>query len=154
MSETLAHTVRKLGLFCLVATALALAASIPLGCVPVALRIGGFSLADGAGLGFALAMVTRTRRPWLIYLGLALGALTFAPLMLEWPPGDAWDIHPWHGAPPIVYNYLDVLRTALYLVGLPWPFARFGYHAPDPLPTLPPPIEEGEAQDLEDSEKP
>ncbi|MCW3097079.1 MAG: hypothetical protein JWL77_2697 [Chthonomonadaceae bacterium] len=137
MSETPTPNVRKLGLFCLVVVVLALAAAIPLGCFVVALRVGGGSLLAGAGLGTALALVTRTRRPWLIYLALALGALTFLPFYFDWPPGDAWDVHPWHGAPPLAYSYLDMLRTLLYLVGIPWPFARFGHHAPDPIPSAP-----------------
>jgi len=134
MSETLPRTVRKLGLFCLVGVAFALAAAIPLRCFGAALRVGGGSLLAGMGLGLSLTLITRTRNPWLIYLSLAVGALTFVPLTLEWPPGDAWDVHPWHGAPPIAYSYLDILRTSLFLLGIPWPFARFGHHAPDPLP--------------------
>jgi len=166
MSETLSRTVRKLGLFCLILGALALAAAIPLRCVGAALRVGGGSLLAGMGLGLSLALVTRTQRPWLIYAALALGALTFVPLTLEWPPGDAWDVHPWHGAPPIAYSYLDILRTSLFLLGIPWPFARFGHHAPDPLPSAPNTRDEpgGEVQDTfakaspgateEESEKP
>ncbi len=138
MSETLQRNVRKLGLFCATVVVLALAAAVPLGCFFAALRVGGGSLLAGIGLGLALAFVTRTRRPWPIYLGLALGALTFVPITLEWPPGDAWEVHPWHGAPPLVYGYLDGLRTLLYLLGIPWPFARFGHHAPDPIPEAPP----------------
>lgn len=150
MLETQPRPARKLGLFCLVVAGLALAAAIPLGCLPVALRVGGGALLLGGGLGSALALITRTRRPWLIYLSLLLGALTFVPLSLEWPPGNGWDVHPWHGAPPMVYSYPDILRTLLYLVGIPWPFARFGQHAPDPLPETPP-----VAEDLpEESEKP
>lgn len=146
MSETLQRNVRKLGLFCLAIGALTLAAAIPLGCLPAALRVGGGSLLAGVGLGASLAFVTRTRRPALIYLGLALGVLTFAPLYLEWPPGDAWEVHPWHGAPPLVYGYLDGLRMLLYLLGVPWPFARFGHHAPDPIPSAPPSPAEPEGE--------
>jgi hypothetical protein len=138
MSDTLPHNVRKLGLFSLTVVGFALAAAVPLKCVAVALRVGGGSLAVGIGLGLSLALVTRTRRPWSIYLALALGALTFVPLAQEWPPGNSWDVHPWHGAPPLVYGYLDGLRTLLFLVGIPWPFARFGFHAPDPLPIATP----------------
>ena len=142
MSETLPRTVRKLGLFCLVVVALALAAAIPLRCIGVALQVGSGSLLAGMGLGLSLALVTRTRRPWLIYLSLVLGALTLVPFTLEWPPGDAWDVHPWHGAPPITYSYLDILRTSLFLLGIPWPFARFGHHAPDPVPSVPTAMDE------------
>ena len=133
----LRRTARRLGAICLTVAALAVAAAIPLGCLPTALSVGGVSLAAGLGLGAAMALATRTRRPWLIYLALALGALTFAPLALEWPPGNGWDVHPWRGAPSLAYGYLDALRTLLYITGIPWPFARFGHHAPDPLPDGP-----------------
>lgn len=137
MSETLPRNVRNLGLFSMIVTGLALAAALPLGCLAAALRVGGGSLIAGVGLGASLALATRVRRPWLIYLALTFGALTLLPLVQDWPPGDAWEVHPWRGAPPLVYGYLDVLRTLLYLAGIPWPFARFGYHAPDPLPIAP-----------------
>lgn len=136
MSDT-PRDVRKLSFFSLTVIGLALGAAIPLGCLFAAVRIGGVSLLAGSGLGATLALVTRTRRPWLIYLALMLGALTFVPLYQNWPPGDAWDVHPWHAAPPWVYGYLDGLRMLLYLVGIPWPFVRFGFHAPDPLPLAP-----------------
>ena len=150
MVEFPPYNARRLGLVCLTVTGLALAAAIPLRCVAVALRVGGGSLLAGMGLGFCFVLVTRTRRPWLIYLALALGALTFVPYYQEWPPGNAWDVHPWRGAPSLFYNYLDVLRLLLYFVGIPWPFARFGNHAPDPIPDAPLPAGEFE----EDSEKP
>jgi hypothetical protein len=41
--------------------------------------------------------------------------------------------------PEIFANYLDLLRLALFLLGFLYPFARFGQHAPDPLPKEPPP---------------
>ncbi len=154
MSKTQQRSVRQLGLFCLTVVVLALAVAVPLGCVGVALRVGGGSLGEGIALGLALALITRTRRPWLIYLALALSILTFVPLAHEWPPGDAWDVHPWHGAPPIVYGYLDGLRTLLYLLGIPWPFARFGHHAPDPIAILSPVEEVPEGDYGDDSEKP
>ncbi len=138
MPDTLRRNTRKLGLFCLTVAGLALAAAVPLNCVPAALRVGGGSLLAGMGLGLSLALVTRTRRPWLIYLALAVGVLTFVPILREWPAGDAWDVHPWHGAPPVVYGYLDGLRTLLYLLGIFWPFVHFGHHAPDPIPISPP----------------
>lgn len=150
MPEALRRSVRKLGLFCLTVAGLALAAAIPLGCVSVALRVGAAALLAGGGLGAALALVTRTRRPWLIYVCLVLGALTFVPLYREWPAGDGWDIHPWRGAPPLVYGYLDGLRTLLYVIGIPWPFVRFGHHAPDAVEIASPP----EVESPVESEKP
>ena len=147
MSDTLPRHVHKLGVFSLTVVGLALAAAVPLNCVEVALHVGGGSLAAGIGLGLSLALVTRTRRPWLIYLALALGALTFVPLAWEWPHGNSWDVHPWHGAPPLVYGYPDGLRTLLFLVGIPWPFARFGYHAPDPLPSAAPSEDEPQEEE-------
>jgi hypothetical protein len=137
MLEMQQRSVRKLGFVCLTVAGLALAVAIPLHCVVVALQVGMVALLSGAGTGLSLALVTRTRRPWLIYMGLLLAALTFVPLTQEWPPASAWDVHPWRNAPPVVYGYLDGLRMLLFLVAMPWPFARLGYHAPDPLPAEP-----------------
>ena len=77
--------------------------------------------------------MTRTRRPLGIYACLAAAVLTFWPLLHSWPPADAWDVHPWPGAPPLVSTYFEALRGCLFLLGIPYPFARLGQHGPDPL---------------------
>ncbi len=125
---------RRIGIVCLMLALLCLAPALPLHCLGPAVRVGGFGLLDGALLGTALAMITRTRRPLWIYTWLAVAALTLWLVYEGWPPAGPWEIHPWPGAPDIVYNYLDVLRSVLFILGLPYPFARLGYHAPDPLP--------------------
>ncbi len=119
-----------LGLFC--AALVAFAISVPLGCVPAAARIGGASLLAGAALGAALAAVTRTRRPIAIYGWLIAAACTLLPLALGWPASGPEDVQPWRDAPDIVYFYPDMLRPLMFLLGAPYPFVRFGYHAPDP----------------------
>src|SRR2546423_6701865 len=96
---------RPLGWVCLILIAGICALSVPLHCTRQALSVGGASLLAGGGLGTALAMVTRSRRPILIYFWLAVAALTFLPMLRNWPSGDSFDIFPWHGAPDIVYNY-------------------------------------------------
>jgi len=93
--------------------------------------VGGFSLLDGALCGAALAWATRTRRPLLIYAGVAVAALTVWPVAVGWPLAGASDVHPWRGAPSLVLNYFDALRVVVYLLGIPYPFARLGHHAPD-----------------------
>jgi hypothetical protein len=123
---------RRLGGVCLTLALLSWAVALPLHCPGKAALVGGVALLAGVLLGAALAMVTRTRNPWRIYGWLAVAALTFWPMIVAWPPADPSDIHPWPHAPDIVANYFDILRIALFLVGIPYPFARFGQHAPDP----------------------
>lgn len=112
-----------------------LALSIPLHCLPRALPVALVCALCGSGLGLALAMVTRTRRPLAIYGYLLVAILTFAPLVVTWPPGDSFDVQRWGGAPEVLDNYFDFLRMGIFLVSIPFPFARFGQHAPDPLPS-------------------
>lgn len=122
---------RRLGIVCLSLALLLWALSFPLHCVGRATLVGGFSLLDGAALGAALAMVTRTRRPLAIYGWLAVAALTFWPILAVWPPGGASDVHPGPNAPALASNYFDALRLGLFFLGIPYPFARCGHHAPD-----------------------
>jgi hypothetical protein len=81
--------------------------------------------------------VTRARRPAVIYFWLLLAAATFWPIWHEWPLqqgrpiGDPATLHPWPGAPTWVENYYDLLRLGGLMLGLPFPFVRFGRHAPD-----------------------
>ena len=116
---------------CLLLAAGGLAFAIPLHCVLKAGIVGGVSLVDGALFGLSLAAVTRTRRTGLIYFFLLCAALTLAPLYLGWPVVDSDDLTLWRGAPDLLENYFIMLRLALFLLALPYPFARFGHHAPD-----------------------
>ncbi|HZO91479.1 MAG TPA: hypothetical protein VFB38_24365 [Chthonomonadaceae bacterium] len=122
------RSLRLLGIVCLSAALALWALSFPLHSLWQATRIGGFALLDGVACGTALAMVTRTRRPLFIYGWLGVAALTLWPIWIGWPP-DPLD------APNAVLTYLDLLRLVLYVLGLPYPFARLGYHAPDPRPS-------------------
>ncbi len=121
----------KIGVICLVLSLLCWAASLRLHCPEVAALVGGFSFLDGAFFGIMLALVTRSRRPIWIYVWLGLAALSFYPLFISWPPGNELSIAAWRGAPAIVYNYFDALRPLLFLLGMPFPFIAFGFHAPD-----------------------
>jgi len=111
------------------------ALSIPLHCYQQAAGVTLVSACAGSGLGFALAMITRTPKPLFIYAWLAAAALTFLPLFRAWPPGDSFDVTPWRGAPDILFNYFDFLRGGVFLLAMPYPFAALGMHGPDPLPT-------------------
>lgn len=113
------------------------AASLPLRCPVPAAQVAAFSLVAGAVLGAALAGVTRTRRPALIYLLLLAAASTLVPIALGWPPAAQYLVHPPPSAPLIVYNYFDVLRACTYLLGAPLPFALLGFHSADPPPQPP-----------------
>jgi len=118
-------------LVCLLLTAVSLTFSIPLRCVVKAAVVGGISLLDGILFSLSLAAVTRTRSAGWIYFFLLCALLTLAPLYLGWPAADSDDLTLWRGAPDLLGNYFDMLRVALFLFGLPYPFARFGHHGPD-----------------------
>lgn len=126
----------RLGLICLLLSLILWAGSLPLHCAPLAAYVGGVTLLIGGAFGLCLALVTRTRRPILIYLYLGLACLCLWPLYRSWPFADAWDVVPWPGAPTFVLYYFILLRPCIFLLGVPYPFARFGLHGPDPLPEI------------------
>jgi hypothetical protein len=136
------RTAYRIGAVCLLLSLGVWGLSLPLHCAGRAALVGGWALLDGGLLGLALALVTRARRPLLIYLFLGLAALTFWPiwegwpLYRGWPVGDPGRIVAWRGAPELVYSYFDLLRSALFLLGMPAPFVRYGQHGPDPLPPM------------------
>ena len=123
-----------MGLFCAALTAALIAPAFALGCGGRAIVIGGFSLLDGSLMGAALALATRTRRPIAIYACLGLAALVLWPLGAAWPPGSAETIRLPPGAPGLLLYYLDALRLFAFTLGVPYPFALLGWHAPDPRP--------------------
>ena len=108
--------------------------AIPLQCVAPALKVGIVSTLAGGAMGLSMAMITRTKTPWQIYLWLGVSFLTFVPLFLNYPPADESEIHLWKGAPSIVSSYFDLLRLGLYLFALPYPFAALGHHGSDYIP--------------------
>ena len=124
-------TYTRLLLACLLLAAGALAFAVPLHCAIMAGAVGGTALVDGALFGLSLAAVTRTRRTGWIYFFLLCAGLTLTPLYLDWPAADSNDLTLWRGAPDLLENYFVMLRLALFLFALPYPFARFGRHAPD-----------------------
>lgn len=128
---------RRLGGICLALSLLLWLPSLPLHCAGRAALVGGFSLLNGVLLGTLLAVITRTRRPLLIYACLGGVLLSFWPLFVSWPPAEQSEIYLPHGAPEILLNYFDILRGVLFLLGVPFPFATLGHHAPDPLPPAP-----------------
>lgn len=119
------------GLLCAGFALLLWALALPLGCVRQATWIGGVSLASGVLLGLMLALITRTLRPAIIYVYLCVAVAACVPLLREWPPGDMRDMPLAPGMPGFLVYYLDLLRVALFLLGIPYPFARLGHHAPD-----------------------
>lgn len=127
----------RLGAACLLLALVAWSLSLPLHCPLRAALVGGFAFLDGSLLGLCLALVTRARRPAGIYFWLLLAGATFWPIWNEWPIWRGWPIgdpttlQPWPGAPVLLANYYDLLRFGLFLLGLPFPFVRFGHHAPE-----------------------
>ncbi|HLJ58020.1 MAG TPA: hypothetical protein VKT77_23480 [Chthonomonadaceae bacterium] len=126
--------INRLGLTCFALIAGLTAVGVPLRCLPIAIEAAAASAGAGFLLGAALAAVTRTRKPLAIYAWLAVAALTLWPLLRPWPAADSFDLTLWRGAPDIFNNYFDFLRGGAYLLAMPYPFARFGRHAPDPVP--------------------
>ena len=108
--------------------------SAPLHCWRSAIAVSAVSILAGIGAGSALALITRTRNAVAIYLLLILAGFTLWPIFTLWPPADSSDVIAWKGAPDIVYNYFDLIRMGVYLLALPYPFAKFGVHSPDPQP--------------------
>jgi hypothetical protein len=127
----------RIGAVCLLSTLALWSLSAPLHCTGRAGLVGGFALVDGALMGLALAFVTRSRRPLLIYLFIGLALLTLWPLAASWPLDKGWPIGDpgaiaaWPGAPALVYNYFDILRACVFALAIPAPFARYGQHGPD-----------------------
>ena len=118
----------RIGLVCFAGAVLAWAASLPLRCAPLAACVAVVAWGAGGLFGVFLALVTRTRKPALIYLLLGLAALTLWPLFQSWPYADAYDVIAWPGAPGFAGQYFAILRPVVFLLGLPFPFARLGQH--------------------------
>ena len=82
-------------------------------------------------MGAALAGVTRTRSPAIIYLFLAAAIGAAWPALHAWPAGGPEQMHPWAGAPRLVYAYFDLLRPVDLTLGALAVFALAGRHAAD-----------------------
>jgi hypothetical protein len=125
-----------MGIVCLLLAVGLWAVSLWAGNAGASALVGGFSFGNGAVFGGFLAMVTRTRRPVLIYLLFLLALLSLTPLLLGWPPVLASSTSLPASVPGWLKDYPDILRLLLFLLGIPYPFARLGYHAPDPAEPL------------------
>ena len=130
----MARVANRIGLVCFALALLSWAASLPLRCAGLAAWVAVVSWGAGKAFGLFLALVTRTHKPVLIYLLLGLAGVTLWPLFQSWPYADAGDVIAWPGAPGFTYQYFALLRPVVFLLGLPYPFARVGQHGPDPLP--------------------
>jgi hypothetical protein len=131
----IATVARRTGIVCLLLIVAIFALSFPLRCVPRALGMESFTAADGFAFGALLAGITRTCRPGLIYLLMALAALTLWPVFISWPPAEVWEVHLWPGATTLLLYYFDAARFAVFLLAMPYPFVRWGQHGPDPIKT-------------------
>lgn len=130
---------RRTGWACLIAVCLLFTPSLYLHCASFALLIGLKMGVLGLLLGLSLAFVTRTRRAILIYLGLlvAFCAGWFFFVMLDSVDLPSFVVP--RGAPTIWENYPVFLRIGTFLLCVPYPFARWGYHAPDAFSENSPP---------------
>ena len=120
-----------MGLVCAILGLAMLMGAIPFGAWPVAYRAGAFPVLDGIVFGALLAGVTRTRRSVLIYGLLLAAAAALWPLYAEWPATPPLAPEMPEGRQELIHNYLDILRIVLFLLAVPYPFARLGFHAPD-----------------------
>src|SRR5579871_2176228 len=121
---TLTRTALRVGVVCLLLSLALWSLALPLHCGGRAALVGSCGFLDGGLLGLCLALVTRARRPLLIYLSLGLASLTFWPIWASWPLYHGWPIGDpgrivaWRGAPDLVYSYFDMLRGTLFLLGV------------------------------------
>ena len=107
--------------------------SIPIQGAALAATVGTISALAGAGFGLSLAGVTRTRSTGWIYFFLALAFLSLSVPLSNYPPASEHDlVLPAH-APDLLANYFDFWRWIAFFCAIPFPFARFGHHAPDPV---------------------
>ena len=130
------RTARILGIVCLALILLCLLPAFLFHCERPALILGGVSLLTGGLLGALMALITRTRRPTLIYVCILAGGLSFWPMYHNWPP-LIWiypDILAADGPIENVFRYLEALRPTLFLLGFPYPYVHWGQHGPDPVP--------------------
>jgi hypothetical protein len=116
---------------CVVVLLVAWLACLPLH-VPAAMAVvelgGGLC---GVLFGFCIAMVTRTRKPAIIYFWLGLAALTLWPVYSGWPYANPAAITVWPGGSTLLYSAFDVMRPGAFIVALVPPFALLGQHGPD-----------------------
>ncbi len=105
--------------------------AVALRCLPQCLQKGSLPLALGLLLGGALAMATRTRYALLIYLSLGVAFLAGTLFAMPLPTDAVEEVRLWAGAPSLFQTYPEIVRTLAFVFAIPYPFARFGYHAPD-----------------------
>jgi hypothetical protein len=118
------------GIFCGAGLLVCMAPSAVMHCVGSAAKIATVSILAGSLLGLSLALITRTRKPTLIYVLIMCGAATFWPLYSSWPVAG-WDLFNFDGPIESIYHYLQMLRSVVYILAIPFPYAYFGQHAAD-----------------------
>lgn len=122
------------GICCCILAVLSVMPAVPIHCLRPAIRIAGVSFLAGGMLGLSMAGITRVRRPTVIYLLIIAATTTAWPLYHGWPSAFTWDVLDYDGPVNRVITYLETLRPVMYLLGVPFPYAYFGQHGPDPIP--------------------
>ncbi len=136
--------IKRTGWGCLIAAALLFAPSLYLHCAPFALRIGLTMALLGTLMGLSLAGATRTRRATLIYLGLFAAFCTGWGFVAALDSASSESLLLPKGASQIWENYPVFLRIGAFFLAVPYPFARWGYHAPDVITESSEPSQEDE----------
>ena len=126
--------IRKTGIICLWGECLLVCGGAVLGCLPQSLQVGSVPLLLGLILGVALAGATRTRNTLLIYLGLGVALMAGVVFAMPLPTDLVAPVLLRRGMPSLLKFYPEFVRVCAFLLAIPYPFARFGYHAPDRLP--------------------
>ena len=128
------RSVRVTGVCCCLVALLVLLPAVPMHCLLPAARIAVVAFVAGLLLGMAMAGITRSRRPTVIYLLLLAAAATSWPLYHGWPSAFTWEVLEYDGPVNRAITYLEALRPLMYLLGVPFPYAYFGQHGPDEVP--------------------
>src|SRR5580658_6866912 len=101
------RSVRVTGVVCTGLAVLCVLPAVQFHCIWPAIRIGSPSYLGGAMLGLAMASITRTRRPALIYLLILAGAATAWPIYHPWPQITLADVVNYDGPMSRVITYLE-----------------------------------------------
>ncbi len=126
--------VRATGIGCFTLAVVVMAPSVLMHCFRPAIQIAGINVAAGGLLGLCMAGITRSRKPTVIYLLLLAAMATAWPMYSDWPSAFSWDVLDYGGPVNRAITYLEALRPLMYLIGVPFLYACFGQHGPDPIP--------------------
>ncbi len=116
---------------CILVVAAVLAPSVLFHCVSGALRVAIPAMLSGCLLGACMALITRIRRPAVIYASLLIGIATAWPLIHPWPAIRLEDVVSAEGSIQRAIMYLETIRPLAFLAGVPIFYIGLGQHSAD-----------------------